>query len=120
VAPSSISATSAKATEGYSWARARRFAAAGTDFLLGETFAGPPLRIEHQEVIALDETARVDCLDRLAAERVAKTTGRSVNEVVEWIEERRFLDAEFALEKGIVHEIRPLKVPPGAIFLQIT
>jgi ATP-dependent protease ClpP protease subunit len=101
-------------------AGARRFAAAGTDFLLGETFAGPPLRIEHQEVIALDETARVDCLDRLAAERVAKTTGRSVNEVVEWIEERRFLDAEFALDKGIVHEIRPLQIPPGAIFLQIT
>jgi ATP-dependent protease ClpP protease subunit len=98
----------------------RRYAAAGTDFLLGEAFAGPRLRLDHQEVIALDEVGRVDCLDRLAIERMAKATGRPASEVTTWLDGKRFLDTEFALDNGIVHEIRPLQIPPGAVFLQIS
>jgi len=97
----------------------RRYAAAGTDFLLGETLGGLPSSLERQEVVALDEVGRVDCLDRLAIERIASRTARTAEEIAEWIGRKRFLDAQFALDQGIVHEIRPLRIPSGAVFLQI-
>jgi ATP-dependent protease ClpP protease subunit len=100
-------------------AGSRRYAAAGTDFLLGETFAGTAFRLDDREVIDLEEGRSVDCRDKVAAACLAKCTGHPSTEVEKWIEGKRFLDTEFALDKSIIHEIRPLRIPPGAVFLQI-
>ena len=100
-------------------AGSQRYAAPGTDFLLGRTFVGPPSNLEHGEVLALEEAGRVDCVDNLAIERIAKKIGRDPAEITKWVDGQRFFDAQFALSNGIIHEIRPLQIPTGAVFLQI-
>jgi ATP-dependent protease ClpP protease subunit len=100
-------------------AGSRRYAAAGTDFLLGETFVAPSPNLAHGEVLALDEAGRVDCVDQRAIERITKKTGRQTSEILELVG-KRFFDAQLALSNGIIHEIRPLQIPTGAVFLQIS
>jgi len=100
-------------------AGSRRYAAPGTDFVLGGTIVGPPSTLAHGEVLALDEAGQIDCVDKLAIERIAKKIGQDTSEVVNWVNGKRFFDAQFALSNGIVHEIRPLQIPTGAVFLQI-
>ncbi len=97
----------------------RRYAAPGTDFLLGSGYVRPPSDLAYGAALALDEAAGGDAIDDIAIRRIARKTGRDPAEVAGWAGGKRFLDADFALSHGLIHEIRPLRIPADAVFIQI-
>ena len=96
----------------------RRFAAPGSTFFFHQTGYDPPSgRITEPYLSERLKAVQYD--DNRSAEIIASKTGRPLHDVRTWQNTELVMDTDTAIAHGLVHEVRPLRIPPDAFFLQI-
>ena len=96
-------------------AGAKRFCTPHARFVVGcaDVAVQPNTRLDEAGLEAALRGLRMD-QDRMAAV-LAEVTGRALSKVTADVKAEVVLDPEKALDYGLVHEIRPVLFPPGAV-----
>ena len=95
-----------------------RYAVKGSTFFFHQTGYDPPTgRITEPYLTERLKSVRYD--DNRTADIIASKTGRPIEEVRGWQNTELVMDTELAMRQGIVHEIRELRIPSDALFLQV-
>ncbi len=95
-----------------------RYAVAGSTFFFHQTGYDPPSSRITEPYLA-ERLKAVQYDDNRSAEIIASKTGRPLDEVRSWQNTELVMDTDTAIARGIAHEVRPLRVPPNALFLQV-
>jgi ATP-dependent protease ClpP protease subunit len=96
----------------------KRTASPGTNFLFHETVftgAGTPLRFDD----LIGQAQAIDHNDKWSHDLIAQLIKRPVEEVAKWFIGQNVRDTQFALDNGIIEEVRQLIVPRDAEFCQV-
>ena len=95
-----------------------RYAVSGSTFFFHQTGYDPPSgRITEPYLVERLKAVQYD--DHRSAQIIASKTGRPINDVRGWQNTELVMDTTNAISHGIVHEVRPLRIPPDAFFLQV-
>lgn len=95
-----------------------RYAIAGSTFFFHQTGYDPPNGRITEPYLA-ERLKAVQYDDNRSAEIIASKTGRPINDVRSWQNTELVVDTNTAIGHGITHEVRPLRIPTNAFFLQI-
>lgn len=95
-----------------------RYAVAGSTFFFHQTGYDPPSGRITEPYLA-ERLKAVQYDDNRSAEIIASKTGRPINDVRGWQNTELVMDTDTAIDHGIAHEVRPLRIPTDAFFLQI-
>ena len=96
----------------------KRYATKGSTFFFHQTsYDPPPQRITEPWLAERLKAARYD--DTRGAEIIAGKTGKPVGEVRSWQNTELVVTAPEAIANGLAHEVRELRIPANALFLQV-
>ncbi len=95
-----------------------RYAVDGATFFFHQTsYDAPSGRITEPYLAERLKAVQYD--DNRSASIVATKTGKAIEDVRRWQNTELVMDTTAAIAHSIVHEVRPLRIPPDAFFLQI-
>jgi ATP-dependent Clp protease protease subunit len=97
-----------------------RYATPHANFLLHNTTHAPAAGsvYVHDQLTLSSSSIRAD--DARFIDIAAERTGRSTREVRKWMRGQKLRSAQWALEQGLVQNVRAFEMPKGAQFFQVT
>jgi ATP-dependent Clp protease, protease subunit len=98
----------------------KRYAVPEASFLLHKTTHAPAAGVLYVQDQLTLSTASVRADDARFIAIAAERTGRDASAVRRWMVGQKFRTAQWALENGLLQEIRPFEMPLGASFFQVT
>jgi ATP-dependent protease ClpP protease subunit len=95
-----------------------RYAVEGATFFFHQTGYDPPTgRITEPYLTERLKAVQYD--DNRSAQIISAKTGRPIEDVRRWQNTELVMDTANAIAHGIVHDVRPLRIPSDAFFLQV-
>jgi ATP-dependent protease ClpP protease subunit len=96
-----------------------RYASDGATFFFHQTYSELMAGQRVTESFAAERLKAIQYEDLRSANIIAGKTGKPVEDVRRWQNTELVMDNAAAIQHGIVHEIRPLAIPPKAFFQQV-
>jgi ATP-dependent Clp protease, protease subunit len=95
----------------------RRYASPGANFLFHDTVFNTVATLRYEDMVG--HAKSIEFNDKWLHKLISHELRRPAKEVAKWFLGQELRDTQFALEKGLIEEVRPLVVPPDAEFVQV-